>query len=59
MIEILNLMERGEVMLRELTMHLGKNLASTLQENQSRKIHFIAKEKLRFFLKVRIDHVFI
>jgi len=49
--EILNLMERGEAMLRELTMHLGKNLATTLQENQSRKIHFIAKEKLRFFLK--------
>ncbi len=49
---ILNLMEKGEVMMRELMMHLSKELAKSLQENQIRKIHFIAKEKLRFYLKV-------
>jgi len=45
-------MEKGEVMMRELMMHLGKELVKSLQENQIRKIHFIAKEKLRFYLKV-------
>ena len=49
---ILNLMEKGEVMMKELTMHLSKKMSLNLQENQLRKIHFIAKEKLRFFLKV-------
>jgi len=43
---------KGEVMMRELMMHLSKELAKSLQENQIRKIHFIAKEKLRFYLKV-------
>ena len=57
-IAILNLMEKGQLMLKELMMHLSKQLAPSLQENQARKIHFIAKEKLRFFLKVNYLNCF-
>ncbi len=51
-------MEKGEVMMKELMMHLSKELAKSLQENQIRKIHFIAKEKLRFYLKVTKNYIF-
>jgi hypothetical protein len=51
-------MEKGQLMLKELMMHLSKQLAPSLQENQARKIHFIAKEKLRFFLKVNYLNCF-
>ena len=60
--EILNVLSHGEVMIQDLKVDLVRNKIVTLQENQIKKIHYVAKERLRGFLKVcmlKSNHIYI
>jgi hypothetical protein len=39
-------------MIHDLKIDLNRNKMSTMQENQIRKIHYVAKERLRSFIRV-------
>ena len=39
-------------MIHDLKVDLSRSKMSSLQENQIRKIHYVAKERLRGFIKV-------
>lgn len=47
-----NLLNQGSIMIRELMMSLDKKTLGNLQENEIRKTHYVANEKLKSFLKV-------
>jgi hypothetical protein len=52
----LSLISEGESMLRQIKLSLdAKNMAS-MQENEIRKVYFVAKERLRDF--IRVNHAF-
>ena len=42
----------GEVMIQELKISLDKKNMVNLQDNQKRSVFYLAKEKLREFIKV-------
>ena len=49
---VLSLISEGESMLRQIKLSLDAKTMASMQENEIRKVYFVAKERLRDFIRV-------